>query len=237
MGLSSTDFSLQSIQASAFVSGGDLSPSSILRQVLQEWGDVYDGEPLSLPLPPDVPGEIPAVVLSSKDKTLSLQVARERLNLFWHQQAGAQADLAEIYAGFAERMAWIFKKNGASPGRLAALVTRLAAIPQPGRLLAEKFCRDEWLRGPLNRPEGFELHAHKVFSLLPNLRVNSWIRIKTAGQPYQNVLVEQDMNTLAEEREQRRFDKSEMASMFERAADELNKIVDLYFPIRNSSGA
>jgi len=114
---------------------------------------------------------------------------------------------------------------------------RQAASDNPGLLLARQYCKDRWLRGPLNRPEGFELHAHKTFELLPRLTVNRWVRIKTAkgGFPdYRYVTIEQDINTLSEEMDIRRFGPQESAAMFRAAARELDAILGLYFPASRS---
>lgn len=230
-----SEFSLQGIQASAWVPGKELRPKRILKQALRDWDDAYDAEPISLPIPPDAPGEIPSVILASRDGSLQLQAARERINLLWQRQSEADVDLRKTYATFAERLAAIIMESNIPAGRLAAIVTRVASNPDPGRNLARQFCRDEWLKQPLNRPEGFELHAHKVFSLHPELElsVNSWIRIKTArnpGEGFRYIVVEQDINTLAEDILRNRFLKAEISPFYDKISAELEHIMELYFP-------
>jgi hypothetical protein len=232
--ISPTEFVVDSIQAVAYVTGEPLRPASVLRNVLLTYGDVYDGEPISLPLPDHAPPEIPSVILSSQDNTLRLDVARTQVSLSWHRREGAaEVDQRQVYARFAEQLATITAHPERRLGRLGALLTRNAAIDHPGRALATQFCRDEWLHGPLNRPEGFELHAHKVFSLMPDLPVNSWIRLRTvpdAEQVYRYVTVQQDINTLVTEMTQRHFGPQQIASFLDAAAEQFDIIFRLYFP-------
>jgi hypothetical protein len=89
------------------------------------------------------------------------------------------------------------------------------------------------LKGPLNRPSDFEVHAAKRFDLLEGLPINSWFRCKTAlmGEQRQAiVLVEQDFNTLAEELDERDFNAEKRRQFFGRVPDEFRQVLDLYFP-------
>ncbi len=116
--------------------------------------------------------------------------------------------------------------------RLAALISRYVAADKPGPYLAAHFCRDEWLKAPFNRTENFELHAHKVFSLADNFRVNSWVRNKTAKLTRQDrpiIVVEQDINTLAEE-SGNDFRSEQIGQFFSLAPGEFEKILNLYYP-------
>jgi hypothetical protein len=122
-------------------------------------------------------------------------------------------------------------------GRMACLCSRVANAPNPGREIAEHFCRQQWLDGPLNRPATFELHAHKRFRMADFVDVNSWFRCKSAslkgteGQPDTTVvLVEQDFNTLAEQLENAQFTLAEVQQFFEKAPGELQEVLNLYFP-------
>ncbi len=119
--------------------------------------------------------------------------------------------------------------------RLAALATRFSVHEKPGLCLARHFCKDRWDKAPLNRPENFELHAHKRFTLASNFRVNSWARSKTGklsgdGDEKLIVLFEQDLNTLAEEAPTKDFSEAEVKKFFGAAANELDSILGLYYP-------
>ena len=125
---------------------------------------------------------------------------------------------------------------GTRVARLAAVVSRMCIIEEPGLALSRHFCQEKWWAAPLNRPENFELHAHKVFQLAGWIQVNSWVRNKTgaltsnAGPARPIVLVEQDVNTLLEEQKERQFTAAEMTRFFQDVTPELDRILYLYFP-------
>lgn len=231
--LSAADFRVQKLTASGFIATEGFDPSAALKHVLRNWSEVYDGQITSLPLPPEAPPDFPSVSVSSKDGAWQVEMSRTRVNLVWARRDGSNPQLGRTFSELAARLVTIIEGEEAALGRLAALVTRTTPLDEPGRVLARQFCQGKWLRGPLNRPEGFELHAHKTFSLLRGLTVNSWVRVKTAkaGSPeYRYVTVEQDINTLAEELETRRFNHREAGKMFAAASRELNTILRMYFP-------
>ena len=119
--------------------------------------------------------------------------------------------------------------------RFAALVTRFSPQEKPGLFLARHFCKDRWDKAPLNRPENFELHAHKRFTLASDFTVNSWARSKTGklsgdGDEKVIVLFEQDLNTLNEDVPGRDFSEEEVKRFFGAVATELDSILALYYP-------
>jgi hypothetical protein len=116
--------------------------------------------------------------------------------------------------------------------------------PAPGRTLASHFCREEWLRGPLNRPSEFELHAHKQFKLGGQFQINSWMRCKTAfissardatSERSPVILVEQDFNTLVEEGLYSQYAKEEIARFYELVPAEFDHVLRLYFPLEGNN--
>jgi hypothetical protein len=118
---------------------------------------------------------------------------------------------------------------------MAAVVTRYMPHSKPGLFLARHFCQERWADAPLNRPENFELHAHKTFVLGNRFRVNSWVRNKTgvAGSPGgQNpvIVVEQDLNTLLDEVGTNSFSAGDVARFFAAAQSEFELILSLYYP-------
>lgn len=89
------------------------------------------------------------------------------------------------------------------------------------------------MEAPLNRPENFELHAHKRFVMSDEFQVNSWARSKTAllaeGEA-PIVTFEQDINTLPEAATSAKFDDDQLARFFQAVAPEFETIIKFYFP-------
>jgi len=231
-----SNFQTQIILASAFITGDELKPATAMLQVLQEWSTIYDDDPVFLPLVPNVPPELPSVILTSRDQSLSVELARIRVNFSWRRvesNRDAPISTRDMYSQFAERIATIAEKSKVGIGRLAAVRASMGNEPTPGRELSRQFCRDEMLNGPLKQVEGFEIHAHKVFELYQAQNVNSWVRIKTSGSPgpdYEHILVEQDINTPGEELNIRNFDRVNIVRFFQEASEQLDRTLIEYFP-------
>jgi hypothetical protein len=227
------DFHPASYQAVLFTPGATISSAAFLSRFLARWGDRLDGDPVTLPFPDGIPPEVPKVILQSRSQEWRCEAASARLNLVWRSIGAGDRDLGlrQFYETVLP-MLDEYREFIASPvRRVAAVVVRFAPQAQPGLYLARHFCQERWLIAPFNRPENFEVHAHKAFMLTPQLRVNSWVRSKTGTLNDQEpiVVVEQDLNTLAEDAEPN-FDSRALHEFFGAAVLEFDRILELYFP-------
>jgi len=236
--ITSEDFEFSGYQAAAFYVRLGISARAALTQVLSEVGEFLDGDPISLPVPPEAPPEIPRILLASKDGSLRFDIALNRADFRWQRTDGV-LDISRFLAS-AERVFQSLNRAAESlPGRLAMVVHRFKPQEDAGKALAKQFCRPELLedrprhKGPLNRPEGFELHAFKQYRL-GSYTVNSWFRAKTGFVDQKNprpvVLVEQDLNTPQEQIDQARFSFDDIQQFHRLCASELDTIMHLYFP-------
>ena len=229
--IQASDSQLERVQASAFTGRTELRPQSVLREALTGLSHVYDGETMSIPLPEDVPPGVVSVTLTSRDRAQQIEVSRNRVNVIWLPRLSPSPPLTDMLTTMASRLAMVIKEE--KIGRVGMIVARAKRVEDPGIELSRQFAQDRWLERPLNRPEGFELHAHKKFLLLPNLTVNSWMRVRTAKSgpaEYDHVLVEQDINTLTEEQDERQFEATDLQEIATRTAEEFDSILGVYFP-------
>ena len=97
--------------------------------------------------------------------------------------------------------------------------------------MAQHFCKEKWLTVPFNRPESFEIHAHKRYFFADRFNVNSWVRCKTGllVNPDREsiILIEQDINTVAEEMETREFSAEEIKDFFRLVPCPINSVRDI----------
>ncbi|MBI4717398.1 MAG: hypothetical protein HY763_06310 [Planctomycetes bacterium] len=237
--LTAADFVLASCQATAFTPDGDFSVTRAMTEFYPAFKSLFDGDPTVLPpVPEGAPPDFPRVILESSAHEWRCELAPARANVFWRrtQTAGAGVELAAFFHKAAEVLQSYTRAVGARVGRLAALTTRFAAHEAPALFLARHFCQDRWDQAPLNRPENFELHAHKSFALTGEFRVNSWARSKTGkmssdAEHKPIVLFEQDLNTVIEETAARTFTMEEVRRYFRAVGAELDAILKLYFPV------
>jgi hypothetical protein len=233
-------FHAASYQATLFTPEEEISASKLVSSLLPRWAARFDGDPVILPAAAEgLPREIPKIILSSTSGTWRCEIASARINLFWRRTKTVTIALTPSAAAFYSDAASLLNEYSAvvkaRVGRMAAVVNRYASHPEPGIFLAGHFCQDRWLKAPLNRPEHFELHAHKRFMMAGQFTVNSWVRNKTGrmdveGSPTPIVLVEQDINTIPEDSERRSFESGEITRFFEATAREIDVVLALYYP-------
>ncbi len=236
--LTASNFELASCQATVFTPDGDLAVNKVMKDLFPSLTTLFDGEPTILPPAPEgAPFEIPRIILESISHEWRCEFSPDRVNVHWRQSKSTAGCVA--LGDFFEKAIGILLQYAAqlSPriARLAALAKRFSVHEKPGLFLARHFCQDRWAGAPLNRPENFELHAHKRFTLASDFTVNSWARSKSgklSGDVDEKLIVlfEQDLNTLAEEAPAKDFSEAEVKKFFGAAATELDSILGLYYP-------
>ena len=225
-------FRLASCQATLFTPDEEISTTKLLDGVVHRWQDRFDADPVIVPATEGFSREDPRMILGST----SGEIASMRINLFWRRTntTTAEPPLFEFYAEATRVLNEYAEFSNARVGRMAAGLNRFVGHATPGLFLARHFCQDRWSAAPLNRPENFELHAHKRYRLAGEFEVNSWVRNKTgtvSGEPpHPIVLVEQDLNTLAEDSDGRRFSAGEIARFFGECSHVFDSILWLYYP-------
>jgi hypothetical protein len=234
-------FRFSGYQAVAFFTNVQFAVNRVLPHLIADLGDTLDGDPIALPIPADAPPEVPRLVLVNKEQSVRFEISLRRADVRWlHQATGHEMPLND-FSGFSQRALNAFHQAAhLRPGRVAFITTRFQPYENPGMVLARHFCRPELLsndpakKGPLNRPENFELHSHKKFQM-GRFLVNSWMRCKTGmlsvGDRNRSIIfVEQDLNTLAEVLEETEFSDDDLRDFHHLALGELETILRLYFP-------
>lgn len=233
--INATHFNVASIQCSIFTPGFSFSPAAFLTYLLEHWGDKFDGQPLSIPLPDNAPPEIPSIVLTNKDSSLKMDVSRYRTNVSWNRTSSeVNPDVLSVIDEMNDILRDIIKDQGVSVGRLAFILNRFAPVEDVAKMLAAHFCKEEWLTTALKQPENFELHVHERHTLgTEQFNVNSWFRVRTGRLVVDNksaVLVQQDINTMAEELESQHFVPEQIQTFFHEAIKLDDQVLALYFP-------
>jgi len=236
--LTAKNFETAFCQATVFTPDEDLSSARLVRDLLPSWSDRFDADPTILPVQdPPLPREIPKVIVQSKSGIWRCEFSSARTNLFWKKpvEETSQITLDDFFKKASELLCDYVEQVGPRVGRLAGIIRRYADHAEPGLFLSRHFCKDRWYEAPLNRPENFELHAHKSFKLGDQFDVNSWVRSKTgkatsANESRSIVLLEQDINTLSEEAPNQDFSKEEIANFCNLIPSEFDSILELYYP-------
>jgi hypothetical protein len=237
--------SLAAAQAVLFFAPGTrIQGSRVLRELPEAVFAQFDGEPVLSPgaqgplqVQFQIPGlslALPNVVLNRQDGTSQLTIGSQRVDLI-APTGQIRGSLEAFFAAACDTLLTVRRIVDVPAQRVAAIVHRFRILPTPARALAEQFCRESLMEnGPLNRPEAFELHAHKVFRTASGALVNSWVRSRSAVMTATNtpaVSVEQDINTLAPDDPRHVAHGDDFVSSFFRGiAGELDEALALYYP-------
>jgi hypothetical protein len=208
-----------SFQATIFTPGLTFDQSRILSFVLTELADRLDDAPVSLPKADRLPPAVPRIVVQSKDKRYKLEAGPARFNLYNLKVDQRILDLDEFVEFATETFRSYVDTINARVGRLAAVLTRAAKVPDPAAEISGRFCRDEYIERAFQGSETFEIHNHKKYRLEDRFHVNGWVRWKCGfeGNPQKRqrlVIVQQDINTLSEDLDSLQFAHDEIAQYF-----------------------
>lgn len=227
------DFKFLQLQVSIFTPTLLFSSGHIFKDIMAKYAELFDGEPLSIPLPPEVPKEIPRITFQSSDKKLKLEISESRANFYRYLQEG-ETDIGQ--AEFLETVYKVFndyiKSTSAKVGRMAVVAIKYIEGENPAKLLAGHFCKENFIEEPFNRPENFELHSHKRY-VADEFDINSWVRCKTGRLKKENkpiITVQQDINTLSENLDNEEFNLALIKKFVEMANNEHKEILKKYFP-------
>jgi hypothetical protein len=231
------DFTLDFVQAVFFLQGHDYTPSQAVSRILKSSAGRFDGDMQVLPLPAEVPAEIPRVLLQSADSCWRLSMAPARIDSFWNRRAGRETlTLRDAVHECAILPLGYIGETGAHVARLALVLQRWCPDAIPSQTLIRHFCKEWTQEQPFRRSESFEIHNHKVYSPGTggiDYRINSWVRCKSGRLLADNsplIIVEQDLNTLTGEEPPSRFDITRAEAFFRTIVGEADEIFNRYFP-------
>lgn len=237
--LSVDTFSTATALASVFTPDGDVTGARLLRTLPDRWFEFFSAEPMVLPTVAGLPSEVARLILSTPDGAWRCEFAPARTNLHWRLSGNNHGDppaLDQFYGIAADFLSEYASLTTMRVARIAAVANRFAPVENPGLRLARHFCQERWWDAPLNRPENFELHAHKTYEFPTGEHVNSWVRSRTGrvthadGNAHPAVLVEQDLNTIATDVATRSYEVEHLAAFYGQCGQEMNQILRLYYP-------
>lgn len=229
------DFGLVSCQASLFTPDEEVSGAKLGKGLLPSWTERFDAEPIILPSAQGLPRAVPRLIVQSQSGQWRCEIASARINFFWRRAAPevAEPTLPEFFTDAQRFLHEYVAYQGARVGRVAAVLNRYVRHDSPASFLTQHFCQERWVTS-LADVQSFELHIHRRFDL-GTFSTNCWVRNKTGtiseqGEPKPIILVEQDINTLAEDIDDKEFSENEVKEFFSAVAGEFDELLRLYYP-------
>ena len=231
----SHDFKLVRFQVVLMVEPIGKDGAKIYRALLDDVLATFDASPTILPRPDGAPFDFPMLIMNSVNQEWQANIAFERIDLVY-QPIGEAID-PNYYDNLVLTLLNVISalEFGIKVKRMAGVLTRYKLQNSASRYLSQQYCQ-EWMtktepevqRGPLARPQHFELHAHKSYEKL-GFKINSWIRNKTASSASAQdnaLLIEQDINIV--DFPGTYFDQKSVKVFFEVVKNEFDEIINLY---------
>jgi len=226
-------FTTNQLQVVLWFEGYEPSAKDVVQLAASKWAHTLDGEPVLLPNAAGLPPELPRAIVPSADGHWKMQLSARRLELVWDQLLDRSVVAPADFQGVVESCVLPFFEVDPKlrVTRIAFIVRRHLVTENPAETLATYFVRDglRGASGPLNRPEGFELHAHKRYRPKSLPEINSWVRWRTASLTnglVPVIAVTQDLNT--PESRELSYSAGETRSFFRDATTEADDILKLY---------
>lgn len=97
------------LQLALFFSNLLRRPDKLINDINEATGNLFDGVPHILDLPPDVPNEFPAVTLKSEDNMYICTISRGRLDFLYNLQPKSDKDWADISKNFSYKSQLLLK--------------------------------------------------------------------------------------------------------------------------------
>ena len=217
------------MNAVVFTEDYDLNTALVLRELFPKL-DEFNGPPFVMPkLPADAPREIPVMQFRNLEnsKHFLISKARTSYQLTSNQE---QLPLETVLTNACDALIAFKTAVSCRISRIGVVVVSSVEQPEPAMFLAKHFCKDTVLDSPLNRPENFELHAHKRF-MIGDFCVNSWAKTRALLDNVKpSVQFEQDINTIHQEGVSADFSEGQLKAFFKLLPNEIATIKNRYFP-------
>ncbi len=238
--LTCKNFQPLTCRAIIFTPDEEASVPKIMKLVVNNWTEVFDAEPNILDIQNQIslPREIPKITLTNKTNSFVCEISSASVTILIRTLDPNSQDFSvSEFVDKATRLLIEYKdKLNARVGRLSSIIERIALVENPALFLAAHFCKERSVQGqPFNRPENFEIHAHKTYDMTPDFRVNSWVRNVTRDimvGPVQRrvILVLQDINTLSEAMEKADYSNDNIKGFFSNIPINFDEVLSHYYP-------
>ncbi len=206
---------------------------------------IFDGEPISIPVPQETPPEIPRIILQSKDNSWNLHISLLRTDLvFLSIPEDSRTIPIEEFIETSKKLFSEYKEKYDVFIQRLALVTERVLVDldkTPGEYATERFCKEKFAkysdkpeeRGAFVHSKSFEIHnLKKYFHKDSGFDINSWVRVKATtlkGQKDQPVLlVENDINTQQGKVGPEGYSSENINTFFTESPKEIDQILHLY---------
>jgi len=193
-------FFIQNIQGVLFIENFAFrNKLEVASKINDAVNNLFDGDPVMLDLPPEVPPEIPRIQLKSSNAVHSLNFSPVRIDFFYNEQGKPEKtldSLADNYLKYLFSIAGLIKVayNLGVP-RIALVLKVLGEMEAGSNLFVyKKFLGENHF---FKDASALEIHALEK-TTMKDYHINRWFRMRTTGSAGNTLSIEIDVNTIPE---------------------------------------
>jgi hypothetical protein len=192
-------FYIQNVQSVLFIENFAFrNKLEVASKINDAVNNLFDGDPVMLDLPPEVPPEIPRIQLKDSNAVHSLNFSPVRIDFFYNEpgKPGKTLDsLADTYLKYLFGIAGLIKAEyNLGVPRIALVLKVLGEMEAGSNLFVyKKFLGENHF---FKDASALEIHALEK-TTMKDYHINRWFRMRT-GLPGNNLSVEIDINTIPE---------------------------------------
>jgi len=155
-----------------------LDKLSIAKNINTVTNNIFDGEPLILPIPENAPPEIPRIILKTKQEDLIMNVSYSRIDIIFENKQKKIIHFNELKEKFNDLIKKItisiYKNFSATTKRLGLVTMAGYDVKNPIAIIYKKF--DKRFINELKDSKEIQAHIFKQ-EKISKFKINNWIRI------------------------------------------------------------
>ena len=196
--------------------------SNILLGLKEKVGEIFDGQPVLIPVPSDAPPEIPRIVLNSADNLFTCNVALNRIDIFFNLISNSEKDsdaLLKKQKINSKKLFDFLKEKKVIINRVGFVVDIDYTIQNTLEFLRTEFIKDKKFESPKELSFRYNKSSNIDGVDIP---MNNLVTI--TGKNDNNIIkVQFDINTVAEIMNAADFLSQEFESIIEYSISEVEK--------------
>ncbi|MDP1845848.1 MAG: hypothetical protein Q8L09_03805 [Candidatus Moranbacteria bacterium] len=219
---------IKKIQTAIFIKNfqiqNEYEKSNLLLDSKEKIGDIFDGQPILIPAPNEMPPEIPRIVLNSADNLFSCNIALNRTDIFFNSANSKEKDVNIILEKQKTNSLRVFdflKEKNVIINRIGFVVDVEYAIENAIEFLKAEFINENKFESP--KELSFRYNRSSIIEEI-NIPMNNLVTV--SGKNDSNVIqIQLDINTVSEIMSSSDFSKEYFDKIITYSENKINSII------------
>jgi hypothetical protein len=180
------DITIRTIQTALFTTSLDLTNKINLSSLfLKGTKNLFDGEPIILPLPNDAPPEIPRIILKNKTQFYTLQISTNRVDFIYEDKSAddkkskAQDLTKEYSTNLSNVLKTLISNIGSKIIRIGFIPVLQSKLDDSANYVVKTYLKDTKLTKGIAAINFRILHK----TIINDLSTNIWLRVNSFNKP------------------------------------------------------